>query len=94
MLLSPNEGMSIAMLEAMAAGLPVVVNDVGDLADLVIDGESGYLVPGGDVTRAASLAAELLADQGRRERLGRRARELILERASVAAVAKRWSEIL
>ena len=48
---SRREGFGYACLEAMAAGRPVVASAVGGLQDLVVDGETGLLVPAGDVPR-------------------------------------------
>jgi glycosyltransferase involved in cell wall biosynthesis len=56
MISSYREGLSIAILEAMAAGVPVVATDVGGNSELVESGVTGYLVPSGDV---AALARDL-----------------------------------
>jgi 2-deoxystreptamine N-acetyl-D-glucosaminyltransferase/2-deoxystreptamine glucosyltransferase len=53
---SLHEGLGVAALEAMAAGRPVVASRVGGLAEVVVDGETGRLVPAGD---AAALGAAL-----------------------------------
>ncbi len=72
-LTSRSEGLSIAIAEAMASGLPVVVTDVGEIRDLVRDGENGHLFAVGDVGGLVRLAAGLLDDPGRCSSLGRRA---------------------
>jgi glycosyltransferase involved in cell wall biosynthesis len=64
-LCSRHEGLSVAMIEAMATGLPCVVTDVGDLSDLVRDGRNGYLVPVGDSLHLAERVESLLSDDGR-----------------------------
>jgi glycosyltransferase involved in cell wall biosynthesis len=61
-LLSGYEGLSHVLLEAMAAGLPVLVSDVGGNRALVTHGHDGLIVPYGDVAATASALRELLAD--------------------------------
>jgi glycosyltransferase involved in cell wall biosynthesis len=75
---SRREGFGVACLEAMAAGRPVVASSVGGLRDLVVDGETGLLVPPGDVAALRAAIEQLLGDAGLRERLGRAARERVL----------------
>jgi glycosyltransferase involved in cell wall biosynthesis len=75
---SRREGFGVACLEAMAAGRPVVASDVGGLRDLVVDGETGLLVPPGDVTALRAALERLLGDAELRARLGRAARERVL----------------
>ena len=79
---SHREGYGIACAEAMAHGRPVVASDVGGLRDLVVDGETGLLVPPGDVAALRAALERLLADPELRDRLGRAARERIRERFS------------
>jgi glycosyltransferase involved in cell wall biosynthesis len=58
------------VIEAMAAGLPVVASNVGGLRELVRDGETGVLVPAGDPAALADALRPLLADPQLRRRLG------------------------
>jgi phosphatidylinositol alpha-mannosyltransferase len=70
-----GESFGVVLLEAMAAGLPVVASDVGGLRELVLDGETGALVPPGDPTALADALRPLLADRELRRRLGTAGRE-------------------
>jgi len=56
------EGLGIVYLEASASGLPVVGGDSGGAPDAILDGETGYVVPGHDVAAVAGRITELLAD--------------------------------
>lgn len=69
-LTSRNEGTPVCLLEAMAAGVPVVATAVGGVPDLVRQGETGLLVPPADPAALAAALTALLADPERRSRLG------------------------
>ena len=64
-----------AVLEAMASGCPVVTTSVGGIVDMIIDGESGLLVPPGDERGLAAAMGRVLADSALRSRLGKAAQE-------------------
>jgi glycosyltransferase involved in cell wall biosynthesis len=72
---SRSEGFPVSILEAMAAGLPVVASDVGGVAEAVVHGETGLLVPAGDAAALAGALERLLADAALRSRFGERGRE-------------------
>jgi glycosyltransferase involved in cell wall biosynthesis len=67
---SRSEGMPLSVLEAMAAGLPVVASAVGGLSEVIVDGETGLLAGAGDVELLASALRRLVGDPELRERLG------------------------
>jgi glycosyltransferase involved in cell wall biosynthesis len=65
-----SEGLPVTVLEAMAAGLPVIASRVGGIPELVVDGETGFLVAPGDPDGLAEAIDRLLGDAGLRERFG------------------------
>ncbi|MER6524431.1 glycosyltransferase family 4 protein [Streptomyces sp. NPDC001508] len=71
------EGLGIVYLEASATGLPVVAGDSGGAPDAVLDGETGWVVRGGDPNEAAERITTLLADPALRRRMGDRGRQWI-----------------
>jgi glycosyltransferase involved in cell wall biosynthesis len=77
-LASRAEEMPIAVMEAMAAGLPVVATDVGGMADLVVDGVTGLLAPSARPSALAEQLDRLAADTALRARMGAAGRERIL----------------
>jgi N-acetyl-alpha-D-glucosaminyl L-malate synthase BshA len=62
---SETESFGLAALEAMACGVPVIASDVGGLPEVVVQGESGFLAPVGDVTTMTERAIEMLQDPAR-----------------------------
>jgi glycosyltransferase involved in cell wall biosynthesis len=79
---SHREGFGVACAEAMAHGRPVVASAVGGLLDLVVDGETGLVVPPGDVSGLRRALLRLLGDAELRARLGAAARVRARERFS------------
>ena len=71
---SRNEGLPIAILEAMSHGLAIVATAVGSVPDAVHDGENGLLVPAGDAGALGVALARLVADPDLRRRLGEHGR--------------------
>jgi glycosyltransferase involved in cell wall biosynthesis len=78
LLTSRNEGSPVALIEAAAAGLPVVATDVGGVRSVVRDGETGLLVPSGDPDAAAAALRELLGDPDKMQAMGRAGRSHVL----------------
>ena len=76
---SHREGFGVVCAEAMAHGRPVVASAVGGLRDLVVDGETGILVPPGDVAALRLALERLLGDAELRRRLGQAGRRRALE---------------
>ncbi len=77
---SEFESLPIAVIEAMAHGLPVVASAVGGIPEMVDDGGSGLLVPPGDVDRLGDAIRRLAEDRQERVAMGRRAREIVADR--------------
>ena len=73
------EGLGIVYLEAAATGLPVVAGDSGGAPDAVLDGETGVVVDGRDVTRVAREVSALLADPRRAAAMGAKGRAWVEE---------------
>ena len=91
---SDAEAFGIAAVEASAVGLPVVATDVGGLADVVVDGETGYLIQAGDLRALQDRLRRLIADAALRERMGQAARMRALEHFDCAVNAGRIAQIL
>jgi glycosyltransferase involved in cell wall biosynthesis len=96
---SLNDGRSVAVLEAMAWGRPVVATRVGGLPELVVDGETGRLVPPADAAALAQALLDLIADPAGRQRMGRAGRERFLAgaytpAAMVAATLKVYEQVI
>ena len=72
---SYDEGLPIAILEALSYGLPVVSTDVGSVSDAVLDGQNGYLVSAHAPEQIATAIADIFENQARWERLSRQARK-------------------
>ena len=86
---SRNEGTPVALIEAMAAGIPVLSTDVGGVADLVAHEETGWLVPSGDPDAMASGIRRLLSDRILGARLAAAGQVAALDRHDVARLISR-----
>jgi glycosyltransferase involved in cell wall biosynthesis len=90
---SRSEGMPMSILEAMAAGVPVVASAVGGIPELVVDGETGLLVPAGDAEALAGALRRLLGDPALRRRFGDAGRARALEHFGVGAFRRAHIEL-
>jgi len=84
-LTSKSEGFSNSILEYMAAARPVVVTNVGGAAEVVVEGETGYLVESGDDATMAQKVLLLLNDAAKARAMGERGYQLVKEKFSQAA---------
>lgn len=87
------EAMPLSVLEAMAASLPVVATDVGDVGRLVADGETGYVVPAKSPEALADALRTVLIDPELRRRIGDAARRRAQEHFSSQVTARRVSDL-
>jgi sugar transferase (PEP-CTERM/EpsH1 system associated) len=90
---SISEGTSMTLLEAMACGLPVVATNVGGNPEVVMDGETGLLVPSRNPEALAEKLLLLIRDRGLRTRLGQAGRERILRHFSISTTAQRYEDM-
>jgi glycosyltransferase involved in cell wall biosynthesis len=90
---SMHEGFGLAALEAMASGLPVVASATGGLPELVEDGDTGFLVPVGDVDTLADRLGRLLEDEALRLRMGEAGRRRARDHFSVKAMGAKMAHV-
>lgn len=89
-----EELFGIVVIEALACGLPVVATDCVGPAEIVDDGETGYVVPQHDVDALGDSITNLLVSPDDRERMSERAREVAEERYENDKVADQWKRVL
>jgi glycosyltransferase involved in cell wall biosynthesis len=87
------EGLPISLLEAMAAGKPVIATRIGGTDELVTSGHDGVLVEPKNSDALAGAISALLADPGRAQELGASAARTVAERFSATAMCKRVAEV-
>lgn len=91
--LSAGEVLSVAILEAMAAGCPVVATDAGGTREQVRDGVNGFVRPVGDLDGLAAATLGLLRDPAAAARLGQSGRRIAVEQFDVPVAAARLAAI-
>jgi glycosyltransferase involved in cell wall biosynthesis len=91
---SRTEGLPGAVLEAAAAGVPVVACDVGGVREAVIDGETGMLVGPGDAAALAAALERLAADPDELTRMGEAARRRVAARFLLDHALDRYGKVL
>jgi glycosyltransferase involved in cell wall biosynthesis len=89
-----DEGFGIALIEAMAAGLPVIASDVPACREVLGDGAAGLLVPPGDRARLSVAICALLSSERQRASWAGRARARAAERYDAGICARTWYDLL
>lgn len=92
-LTSLSEGLSISLLESMLCGIPVVATCVGGNPEVVVDGETGYLVPPGDTSSFTAQTVKLLLDKNLRKQMGDNGRRRVEREFLLRDVASRYLQI-
>jgi glycosyltransferase involved in cell wall biosynthesis len=87
------EGLPVSLLEAMAAGCPVVATRVGGIPDVITDGVDGVLVPPGDPEALAQAIGRILRDPAYARALGNAARETVANRYAAARSLERLEQL-
>jgi len=87
---SRTEGMSNALLEGLASGLPLIATRVGGAEDIVDDRVNGVLVPDGDAPALASALTELTTDDAERRAMGEASRRVALSRFALETIVDRY----
>jgi len=90
---SHDEGMSNAILEAMAMEKPVVATDVGGTSEIVSEGVTGHLVPARDTDALARGIGRVLEDRERGRAMGIRGREVVVDRFSARAMVRQMEAL-
>ena len=88
-----TEGLPNVVLEAMAAGVPVVATAVGGTPELIEDGVNGYLVPPGEPQALAARLHDLLTDEQRMQALGQAGRRTVLERFTFEGQGREYQDL-
>jgi len=91
---SRTEALPNVILEAMAAGLPVVATRVGGVPELVEPGVTGWLVPPGDAPALGAALGQVLSDPEARQAMGRNARQRAVGDFSLEAMVRRYEAVL
>jgi len=89
---SLEEGMSNALLEAMSMGIPAITTDVGGNSEVNINGKTGFVVPPRDSSALAESLLILASDRKLREKMGRNARQRIIEKFTIQRMIENYTE--
>lgn len=87
---SNSESFSNAVLEYSVAGLPIVATEVGGMKEIVLDGETGFLVPPGNPEQFAERVIELLRDPEKRKQFGQAGRKYVMRQYEENAIVDQY----
>jgi glycosyltransferase involved in cell wall biosynthesis len=90
---SISEGLPLTLLEAMAAGLPCVATDVGAMADAVVEGQSGLLVPARDDAGLAAALLQLLRHPDQARQMGEKGRQRARSHFDLRVMVRRYEDL-
>jgi glycosyltransferase involved in cell wall biosynthesis len=90
---SLKEGLPLAPLEAMGASLAIVATDVPGHRDVVVNGETGILVPPEDSAALAEAVASLVADPARRRKMGEAGRQRVLDHFAIDSMVNKTADV-
>jgi glycosyltransferase involved in cell wall biosynthesis len=90
---SLSEGLPLSVLEAMAAGKPVIATNVGGVSEVVQDQRTGFVVPPKDPETMANRILQVMADQAMAERLGRAGREKVERDFSLDTMTQQYEAL-
>jgi len=97
-LTSLNEGTPVSLIEAMASAKAVVATEVGGVPDIVLNGQTGILVPSGDEEKLSAAMIDLLENAKKRRNFGKRGREFVKSKFTkerlFADMARLYEELL
>ncbi len=93
-LTSHNEANPVSILESMSCETPVVSVDVGSIRESIANGENGYVCPAGDAAGLADRIVELLSNPLRRNEYGRRARQHVVDNASLQVMVGGYERLI
>ncbi len=85
-----TEGLPVILLEAFAAGVPVVATSVGGVPEVIDEGQSGWMVPAGDPISLAERICTMFRDDGRRRAMGQAGRERVKRQFTFARLADEY----
>jgi len=90
---SEHEALGTALLEAQSCGVPVIGSRVGGISECILEGETGFLFEKDSLEELRGKIKLLMNDSGLRKKLGKKAREWVLEKFSVRTMVKKTEEL-
>ncbi len=91
-LTSDNEGTPVSLIEAQAGGLPVITTDVGGVRDIILEGETGYIVPKNNVSLFVEKLLLLVENEVERNRLSKNGWDFVKEKFHYTTLVKNMDE--